>query len=395
MDDQQLPGMPGPWPLTVTRTGDGRAVAVHAGPMLLSAFGAGDLEMRDLVICSLTEGSRFQGKTVAAAFGIAPSQVSRIRASYRQHGARGLVHQMGRPPILSPARLRQARAWAGQGLTHAEIGRKLGVSRSRITELLKKHGTLPAPETLFDDTGEAARTGPAGEGTTSGGQDTGSADRAGAGGTAGQPGGGEARGAAGADGEAGAEAGAGAGRDGEGPGWQVARRIQTGTITCRYAGAMLAHAFTDRIGARGLLSAGTGASAAGAGAPADDLGVLVCTQMSFTLGALTLEQAKHLTSADAGALAGLTSLPSLRTWRQRLGELADGCDPLALQRRLASQMLAIEPAESQVYLADDHIAEYTGHQAVALGHNPRRGCGLGLHQRKHDRVVRGKSGGSP
>ena len=354
MDDQQLPGMPDPWPLAVTRTGDGRAVAVHAGPMLLSAFGAGDLEMRDLLICSLTEGSRFQGKTVAAAFGIAPSQVSRIRASYRQHGASGLVHQMGRPPILSPARLRQARAWAGQGLTHAEIGRKLGVSRSRITELLKKHGTLPAPETLFDDTGEAART-------------------------AGQPGGGdtgagpEARGTAGADGEAGAEAGAGAERDGEGPGWQVARRIETGTITCRYAGAMLAHAFTDRIGARGLLSAGTGASAAGAGAPVDDLGVLVCTQMSFTLGALTLEQAKHLTSADAGALAGLTSLPSLRTWRQRLGELADGCDPLALQRRLASQMLAIEPAESQVYLADDHLAEYTGHQAVALGRNPRRG----------------------
>ena len=99
----------------------------------------------------------------------------------------------------------------------------------------------------------------------------------------------------------------------------------------------------------------------------------MCTQLSFTLGALTLEQTKHLIAADAGALAGLTSLPSLRTWRQRLGELADGCDPLALQRRLASQMLAIEPAESQVYLADDHLAEYTGHQAVALGRNPRRG----------------------
>ena len=26
-----------------------------------------------------------------------------------------------------------------------------------------------------------------------------------------------------------------------------------------------------------------------------------------------------------------------------------------------------------MYLADDHIAEYTGHQAVALGRNPRRG----------------------
>ena len=148
MDAPQLPGLPDPWPLRVTRAGDGRVVAVHAGPMLLTAFSAGDLEMRDLAICSLTEGSRFQGKTVAAAFGLQPSQVSRIRSRYRQHGARGLVHQMGRPPILSPARLRRARTWAGQGLTHAEIGRRLGVSRSRISELLKQHGTLPAPGSI-------------------------------------------------------------------------------------------------------------------------------------------------------------------------------------------------------------------------------------------------------
>src|SRR5712691_616643 len=347
MGNQQLPGMPHPWPLTVTRTGDGRAVAVHAGPMLLSAFGAGDLEMRDLVICALTEGSRFQGRTVAAAFGIQPSQVSRIRSRYREHGARGLARQMGRPPILSPARLRQARQWAGQGLTHAEIGRRLSVSRSRISELIKQHGTLPAPSPLFEDEDtEAAGTGPAGRD----GEDTAPA------GTAGQGAGGS-----GDDRD-----------DAEGASWRVARRIESGTVAGRYAGAMQVHAFTHRIGAQGLLTAGTGASPR-TGAGAGDLGILACTQMSFTLGALTLEQTKHLTAADAGALAGLTSLPSLRTWRQRLGELADRSDPLALQRRLASQMLAIEPAESQVYLADDHLAEYTGHQAVALGRNPRRG----------------------
>jgi len=366
MNDQQLPGMPDPWPLRVTRTGDGRVVAVRAGPLLLSAFGAGDLEMRDLVICSLTEGSRFQGRTVAAAFGIHASQVSRIRSRYREHGARGLVHQMGRPPILSPARLRQARLWAGQGLTHAEIGRKLGVSRSRISELIKQHGTLPAPDPLFGDTedtgaGPAARDGegaaPGQPGGTAGGegeQDAGSGDGAGQG----TGGNGDDR--------------AGAGDDGEGASWPVAARIESGTVACRYAGAMLVHAFTSRIGAQGLLTAGTGACP-DAGTGVSDLGILVCTQMSFTLGALTMEQTKHLTAADAGALAGLTRLPSLRTWRQRLGELADRCDPLALQRRLASQMLAIEPAESQVYLADDHLAEYTGHQPVALGRNPRRG----------------------
>jgi len=371
MGDQQLPGMPHPWPLRVTRTGDGRAVAVHAGPLLLSAFSADDLEMRDLVICSLTEGSRFQGRTVAAAFGIQPSQVSRIRTRYREHGARGLVHQMGRPPILSPARLRQARQWAGQGLTHAEIGRRLGVSRSRISELIKQHGTLPAPGTLFEDTGDtdAAGADPAAR-DGDGEQDTGSGDGAR---TAGQPAGGTGAGQGtrgSGDDRTGAEG------DREGATWRVAGRIESGTVACRYAGAMLVHAFTSRIDAQGLLKAGTSASAArtgASGAGADDLGILVCTQLSFTLGALTLEQTKHLTAADAGALAGLTSLPSLRTWRQRLGELADGCDPLALQRRLASQMLAIEPAESQVYLADDHLAEYTGHQGVALGRNPRRG----------------------
>ena len=66
---------------------------------------------------------------------------------------------------------------------------------------------------------------------------------------------------------------------------------------------MLVHAFTSRIDAQGLLrsgtgatKAGTGASGAGAGAGAgtDDLGILMCTQMSFTLGALTMEQTSTL-----------------------------------------------------------------------------------------------------
>jgi hypothetical protein len=385
VDGEYLPGMPHPWPLRVTRTGDSRVVAVQAGPLLLTAFGADDLEMRDLVICSLTEGSRFQGKTVAAAFGIQPSQVSRIRTRYREHGAKGLVHQMGRPPILSPARLRQARRWAGQGLTHAEIGLRLGVSRPRISELIKQHGVLPTADPLSGETDEAADTGNGdeaaqtardGEGTapgqhtgTSNGDRDGPGDGAGTGGTAGQQTCGDA--GTGQETRGSHDDRADAEGDGEGASWRVATRIESGTVACRYAGAMLVHAFTSRIDAQDLLKAGTGASGAGAGV--DDLGILVCTQISFTLGALTLEQTKHLTATDAGALAGLTQLPSLRTWRQRLAALADRCDPLALQRRLASQMLAIEPAESQVYLADDHLAEYTGHQGVALGRNPRRG----------------------
>ena len=200
---------------------------------------------------------------------------------------------MGRPPLLSPARLRQARTWAGQGLTHAEIGRKLGVSRSRISELLKQHGVLPAPSPLSGGTGKAGGTGSGGTGA-----DDEQAD---------------ARAPAGpADHDGGQDPGdraAGAGAGGEGAGWRVAARIETGTVACRYAGAMLVHAFTDRIGARGLLSAGTGASAA-RHTPADDLGILVCTQMSFTLGALTLEQTKHLIGCRRRS-AGRTDVPAV------------------------------------------------------------------------------------
>ena len=208
-DDQQLPGMPPrgrcglPAPVMAARSpctpgrccvGLRRRRPGDAGPG----------------ICSLTEGSRFQGKTVAAAFGIQPSQVSRIRSRYREHGARGLVHQMGRPPILSPARLRLARLQAGQGLTHAEIGLRLGVSRSRISELIKQHGTLPTPDSLFEDggteaTGSGEQAARDGKGTApgqhaGGGQDAGNAGRAGTGGDAGA--GQETRGTAGGAGRA-------------------------------------------------------------------------------------------------------------------------------------------------------------------------------------------------
>jgi hypothetical protein len=86
---------------------------------------------------------------------------------------------------------------------------------------------------------------------------------------------------------------------------------------------MLTHAFSSAIGAAGLLAAGCGLDGADAAA---DLAVLNATAMSFTLGALTLEQAKHLAPADAGLVTGLSQLPGLRSWRQRLGAIGDQVD---------------------------------------------------------------------
>ena len=133
---------------------------------------------------------------------------------------------------------------------------------------------------------------------------------------------------------------------------------------------MLTHAFTTAIGAAGILEAGCGLAGADAAA---DLAVLNATAMGFTLGALTLEQTKHLQARDAGPLTGLSQLPGLRAWRQRLGAIGDQVDPLALQRRMTAALLAHLPPAHQVFLADDHIAEYTGSKPVGWGRNPRRG----------------------
>jgi DNA-binding transcriptional regulator LsrR (DeoR family) len=44
----------------------------------------------------------------------------------------------------------------------------------------------------------------------------------------------------------------------------------------------------------------------------------------------------------------LGAVPELRTLRERLSALAQGCDPLALQRAFATAMLATDPAGDPV-----------------------------------------------
>jgi len=134
---------------------------------------------------------------------------------------------------------------------------------------------------------------------------------------------------------------------------------------------MLLHAFTDRVDATGVLSmAAAGGAGGGAGSGPvrfDDVALLAATGMAFGLGAATIEQVKHLTAAEAGPLCGLARLPDLRTLRPRLAAIADGCDPLGLQRAFATAMLTDAPNTSGVYFVDDHFVPYTGAKPVPKG----------------------------
>ena len=86
-------------------------------------------------------------------------------------------------------------------------------------------------------------------------------------------------------------------------------RVSTGTFSCRYAGAMLLHAYLDRVDAQAIF-------ATLAGGPArryDDLAVLSTATLGFALGIDTVEGAKHLRRGEAGVALGVTAIPQLTT----------------------------------------------------------------------------------
>src|SRR5207237_10123577 len=58
--------------------------------------------------------------------------------------------------------------------------------------------------------------------------------------------------------------------------------------------------------------------------------------------------------------------------RPRLAAIADGCDPLGLQRAFAAAMLAADPCTSGVYFIDEHFVPYTGALPVGKGWNTKR-----------------------
>ncbi|MGV1010546.1 MAG: putative transposase [Dermatophilaceae bacterium] len=131
---------------------------------------------------------------------------------------------------------------------------------------------------------------------------------------------------------------------------------------------MLLHAYLDRVDAQAIF-------ATLAGGPArryDDVAVLSTATVGFALGMDTVEGAKHLRRAEAGVALGLTATPQLATFRARLSALADGCDPLAVQRAFAARMLAADPAGAAVYFVDDHFVPYAGARPVAKGWNTKR-----------------------
>ena len=322
--------------------GDGH-VLVTCGRSLLYRYDTGDSGMRNLAIVALTDAGR-RVDEVAAVFGLTATYVSILRGRARSDGSAGLVRRRGRPPKLSERQVAQARTWAGQGLSQQSIAERLGVAQSVISELLARRGPLPLQPELPEPE-PAQPTAPNTEDAQASTAEPATAEPATA----------EPAGTEPVDSEPVAA-------------FTGTSRVSTGTFGCRYAGAMLLHAYLDRVDAQAIF-------ATLAGGPArryDDLAVLSTATLGFALGIDTVEGAKHLRRAEAGVALGLTATPQLATLRARLSALADGSDPLAVQRAFAARMLAADPAGDPVYFVDDHFVPYAGARPVAKGWNTKR-----------------------
>ena len=329
--------MPEPW--TLQRLCRDGQVFVFRGPHLFTQYDEDDLGMRNLAVVALTDAG-FSVNEVAACFSLSRQYVSMLRGRARDVGSAGLVRPRGRRASLSPAKWVRALQLSDAGVTDVEIARRFGVhcgTVGRQLARLRAERRLAEPQRLEPDDGEAVDGEAVGDADQQ--QDEGEDPT----GTAAEPAGGPRR-----------------------P--ETLARLVGSTVTSRYAGAMLLHPFLSRLGADDVLSS----LPAVAARRYDATSLVLGSAFGFVLGISSLEGAKHLRVADAGALVGLSSFPHLRTLRPRLASLAEACDPLAVQRVFAKAMLAADEAPPELFYVDDHFVTYWGSRPVQKGYNIRR-----------------------
>jgi len=332
-----LEGMP--LAVDLRRTEVDGEVLIAVGNRALFRHEVGDAGLRNVAAVTLPELG-FTGRRVAEVLGITEEYVSMLRARVRRDGSAALVRRQGRPPALGERQLVTARAMRADGRPDTAIASRLGVHAATIVRALGRREQEPGPPASDVPAAEQAQFEPDAPDDSAGTH---------------------------------AAAGTGEGADAAAPCRPVGvgtglARLEHASVRSRYAGVMLLHGYLTRVGAEAVF-------ASVAGGPArryDDLAVLTYATVGFALGVDTVEGSKHLRRAEAGAAVGLAMVPELATLRGRLGALADGCDPLGLQRSFAAGMLRADPAADPVFFVDDHFVPYSGAQPVGKGWNTKR-----------------------
>jgi transposase len=358
---QLLSGMPTQRRVLVAHQRDGQVLVTAGGVALVGPYRADDAGARNLGMVMLTQMGFGVGQ-VAEAFKLKPGTVSHLRTAFGRGGSAALVKTSGRPAALTEQVVAEVRQWLAAGASQQQAAARLGVTQSAISWALRRH---PAPA-----------AGPVAAELDFPDSDSDSDSDCGAGGSAGPAGpdvpGGGSPAAAGASTELVPRPAAQLVRPAAAAELvrpAAAGRVGTGSYPSRYAGAMLAHSYLDRVGA-GEVFAGLGGAA---WRRFDQAQVATFTVLALLSGVGSLEQVKALVRGQAGPLVGLRASPELHTLRGRLAGIADRADVLAVQRTLATAMLRTAGESAGIFYVDDHFVPYGGAKPVAMGHNSKRG----------------------
>src|SRR6266566_6942998 len=204
---------------------------IMAGPVVLACYPAGDAGMRNVAV-AVCRQLGFGGRAVAAVFGLTGNYVATLHNRALREGTAGLVRAQGRPRKLAGRDWQRAARWRAGGASDSEIARRLGVAQSTV---FRRLGPAAVQEQL-------PAGGPAGEPEPQASEPAAAETQAG---------GPEAGPAAPEPGAPPAPAPEPSSRPAAEPGSPAG----TEAAPSRYAGAMLAHAYLDRIGAEAILAA--------------------------------------------------------------------------------------------------------------------------------------------
>jgi hypothetical protein len=296
-------------PLVEVQALDGARV-VQVGRTVVACYPQDDPGMERITAVNLAEAGLKAGY-VAAAFGITPQHLSRLRGRARRQGSAGLATRKRGPQgpsRLTPATQRRIRTLRGHGLTVAAIAERLGVSVGSVSAVLRAPVPAQAPLPL------PAAPVPAADPTPP----------------------------------------------------VVAPTPQP----VRYAGALLLLAALQALGLFQAFQS-LGASV-GRAWRYDWARTVAVVALVFALRLRSLERLKTVLPTALGPLVGCRRAPTAQTVRAKLLHLAERVEPQALHRELLRALLAHTPVWEQVYYVDGHFAAYHGTQPAPPGWDPRR-----------------------
>lgn len=300
--------------LTVTQVGNQQVV--HVGSFPVQVYGSQELWVKRQSMVGLAAGGAFKMGTIAGAFGVSRQYLSVLRTRYQEGGAHALDGGRRGPkgPSKVTSRLsRQMRNLREQGFSLRKIAAKVSQGKRKISYDTVRRVLAGWPEQpLLPEVGESLE-------------------------------------------------------------WEK-ECIESAPIepkvASRYAGVMLLYV---GLAVLGLWQAFQDLRVSLGQAARYDLNRVVATvALGFALRLGSIERFKTALQRDFGALIGTPSVPTVRTLRQRVAELAESLDAVALNRIMFRNYVRAEPVWEGVYYLDGHFCPYTGEEPTAKGWDAKR-----------------------